>query len=319
MSNFIKTWILMIVLTALFVWFGGVLGGREGAVTAFMLAAAMNFFAYFFSDKMVLRKYGAREVDAQSASKLYGIVARLAERADLPMPKVYVIPDRVPNAFATGRNPRHAAVAATEGIIEILDDDELAGVMAHELAHVKHRDILTGTIAATVAGALAMLGRFAASGQGQQSSRNPIAYLLAAESVFARHLGNDTKRDPLDGAMHVVKAAPGLVPVPAAVRHPQQQGKRCTAVGGEASCSEEDSEHIFSRSQIEQAFGTARESKDDPTPLRFLHLCSAKGFLDLTSGDVFQARQNGCCILDRWARTPRPSLAHAINLGRGWS
>ena len=180
MSNFIKTWILMIVLTALFVWFGGVLGGREGAVTAFMLAAAMNFFAYFFSDKMVLRKYGAREVDAQSASKLYGIVARLAERADLPMPKVYVIPDRVPNAFATGRNPRHAAVAATEGIIEILDDDELAGVMAHELAHVKHRDILTGTIAATVAGALAMLGRFAASGQGQQSSRNPIAYLLAA-------------------------------------------------------------------------------------------------------------------------------------------
>ena len=181
MSNMFRTFVLMAVLTFLFVWAGGAIGGREGAVFAFVLAAAMNFFAYFFSDKMVLARYRAREATPQSEPRLHGIVSRLAERAGLPMPKVYVIPDRTPNAFATGRNPRHAAVAATEGILDMLDDDELAGVMAHELAHVKHRDILTGTIASTIAGAVAMLGRFAMySGQGQRSSGNPLALMLAA-------------------------------------------------------------------------------------------------------------------------------------------
>jgi heat shock protein HtpX len=181
MSNMFRTFVLMAVLTFLFVWAGGAIGGREGAVFAFVLAAAMNFFAYFFSDKMVLARYRAREATPQSEPRLYGIVSRLAERAGLPMPRVYVIPDRTPNAFATGRNPRHAAVAATEGILDMLDDDELAGVMAHELAHVKHRDILTGTIASTFAGAVAMLGRFAMySGQRQRSSGNPLALMLAA-------------------------------------------------------------------------------------------------------------------------------------------
>jgi len=181
MSNMFRTFVLMAVLTFLFVWAGGAIGGREGAVFAFVLAAAMNFFAYFFSDKMVLARYRAREATPQSEPRLYGIVSRLVEKANLPMPKVYVIPDRTPNAFATGRNPRHAAVAATEGILDMLDDDELAGVMAHELAHVKHRDILTGTIASTFAGAVAMLGRFAMySGQGQRSSGNPLALMLAA-------------------------------------------------------------------------------------------------------------------------------------------
>jgi len=180
MGNLFKTVVLMVVLTFLFVWVGGALGGREGAVTAFVVAAALNFFAYFFSDRMVLKRYRAREVDARSEPRYYGIVSRLVERAGIPMPKVYVIPDRTPNAFATGRNPRHAAVAATEGILEMFDDDELAGVMAHELAHVKHRDILTGTVAATFAGAIAMLGRFAASGQSQKSSSNPLALMLAA-------------------------------------------------------------------------------------------------------------------------------------------
>ena len=180
-SNLLKTWFLMAILTVLFVWLGGALGGREGAVMAFMIAAAMNFFAYFFSDKMVLKRYKAREVDAGSEPRLYGIVTVLAGKAGLPMPKVYVVPDRTPNAFATGRNPRHAAVAATEGILALLDDDELAGVMGHELAHIKHRDILTGTIAATVAGAIAMMGRFAATaGQGRRSSSNPLALMLAA-------------------------------------------------------------------------------------------------------------------------------------------
>lgn len=180
MSNLLKTWILMAVLTVLFVWIGGVLGGREGAVMAFFLAAAMNFFAYFFSDKLVLKRYRAREVNAATEPRLYGIVRQLTEKAGLPMPKVYVVPDRVPNAFATGRNPRHSAVAATEGILALLDDDELAGVIGHELAHVKHRDILTGSIAATVAGAIAMLGRFAAAGQGRNSSSNYLAVMLAA-------------------------------------------------------------------------------------------------------------------------------------------
>ncbi|MEJ2580553.1 MAG: zinc metalloprotease HtpX [Acidobacteriota bacterium] len=180
MSNMLKTWILMAVLTVLLVWFGGAVGGREGAITAFLIAAAMNFFAYFFSDKMVLKRYRAREVDARTEPRLHGIVSRLAEKADLPMPKVYVVPDRVPNAFATGRNPRHSAVAATEGILALLDDDELEGVIGHELAHVKHRDILTGTIAATVAGAIAMMGRFATTGQGRSSSSNILTVMLAA-------------------------------------------------------------------------------------------------------------------------------------------
>jgi heat shock protein HtpX len=181
MSNLFRTFVLMAVLTFLFVWIGGALGGREGAVIAFAVAAAMNFFAFIFSDKLVLKRYRAREATAETEPRLYRIVAELAQRAGLPMPKVYVIPDRTPNAFATGRNPRHAAVAATEGILDLLDDDQLAGVMAHELAHVKHRDILTGTIAATLAGAVATMGRFAMySGQGRRSGGNPLALMLAA-------------------------------------------------------------------------------------------------------------------------------------------
>ena len=181
MSNLVRTFVLMAVLTFLFVWIGGAVGGREGAVVAFLAAAVMNFFAYFFSDKLVLARYRARPATPESEPRLYGIVAELARKANLPMPKVYVVPDRTPNAFATGRSPRHAAVAATEGILELLDDRELSGVMAHELSHVKHRDILTGTIASTMAGAVAMIGRFAMySGQGQRSRGNPIMLLLAA-------------------------------------------------------------------------------------------------------------------------------------------
>jgi len=171
----------MVVLTGLFVWLGGALGGREGVVVAFIIAVVMNFFAYFFSDKMVLKRYRANEVDAASEPRLHRIVSELAHKAGLPMPKVYVIPDRTPNALATGRNRRHAVIAATEGILALLDDDELAGVMGHELAHVKHRDILTGTIAATLAGAIAMMGRFAATtGQSQRSDSNLLTLMLAA-------------------------------------------------------------------------------------------------------------------------------------------
>lgn len=137
---------------------GSAIGGRSGMVFAFFLAGAMNFFSYWFSDRIVLAMYGAREVGEHDHPAFYGMVRRLALQADLPMPKVYVIPSESPNAFATGRNPSHAAVAATEGLLRILSPEELEGVMAHELAHVQNRDILVGTIAATFAGAISMLG-----------------------------------------------------------------------------------------------------------------------------------------------------------------
>jgi heat shock protein HtpX len=179
MSNNVRTFFLMTVLTVLFVWIGGQVGGRQGAVLAFIAAAAMNFFAYWFSDKMVLKQYRAQE--AEPGSRLHRIVESLIQRANLTMPKVYIIPEQTPNAFATGRNPKHAAVAATEGILNILNDDELSGVMAHELTHVKNRDILTGTIAATLAGALAMLGQFAQFGavaRDPNRRQNPLGMIF---------------------------------------------------------------------------------------------------------------------------------------------
>lgn len=181
MSNNIRTLMLMLVLTLLFVWVGGALGGGRGAFLALIVAAGMNFFAYWFSDKMVLRQYRAREVGPEDNSPLYRIVANLAQKAKLPMPKVYVIPDQSPNAFATGRNPQHAAVAATAGILDLLNEEELSGVMAHELTHVRNRDMLTGTVAATFAGALAMMAQFARFGMASRDSRsrgNPLALLL---------------------------------------------------------------------------------------------------------------------------------------------
>jgi heat shock protein HtpX len=157
--NAIKTTILLAAMTALFLIAGEAIGGANGLVMGFLLAAVMNFISYFFSDSIVLRSYGAQEVGPDH--RLSRIVAALAERAGLPQPRCYVIPDASPNAFATGRNPRHAAVAATEGILQILNDDELAGVLGHELAHVKHRDILTSSVAATMAGAIMMVARMA--------------------------------------------------------------------------------------------------------------------------------------------------------------
>lgn len=177
--NRTRTFFLMLSLTILFVVIGGAVGGSQGAFIAFLFAAAINFFSYWFSDKMVLKQYAASEVGPDDQSRLYGIVSDLTRRAGLPMPRVFVVPEQNPNAFATGRNPEHAAVAATEGILKILDDDELSGVMGHELAHVKHRDMLTGTIAATFAGAIAMLGQFARFGVGDQSRRNnPLGLIL---------------------------------------------------------------------------------------------------------------------------------------------
>jgi heat shock protein HtpX len=159
--NTTKTVVLMAGLTVLLVLIGGAFGGRQGMILAFMFASVMNVFSYWFSDKIVLRMYGAREVTESEAPVLYSITRDLAMKMNMPMPKVYIIPSDAPNAFATGRNPNHAAVAATEGILRLLSREELAGVMAHELGHVRNRDILIGTIAATIAGAISMLANMA--------------------------------------------------------------------------------------------------------------------------------------------------------------
>lgn len=182
--NTLKTTFLMAFLTVLLVTAGGALGGQGGMVTAFLFAVVMNGVSYWFSDKIVLRMYGAKEVDPKDAPKLYRILQDLTLRAHMPMPKVYVIPQEAPNAFATGRDEQHAAVAVTEGILGILTESELRGVLAHELSHVKNRDILIGTIAATMAGAISMLAYIAQWGLifGGRSSddregSNPIVAL----------------------------------------------------------------------------------------------------------------------------------------------
>jgi heat shock protein HtpX len=191
--NQFKTFLLMLVLTGLFILVGTALGGRTGAIYAFVFAALMNFFTYWFSDKIVLRMYRAQEVSQGEAPELYGIVAELTSKASLPMPKVYIIENDTPNAFATGRNPEHAAVAVTSGILRILSRDELMGVIGHELSHVKHRDILISTIAATMAGAIsllatmarwgAMFGGFRSSDDEGGGGGNILVVLLV--SIFA--------------------------------------------------------------------------------------------------------------------------------------
>ncbi|MDL5032468.1 zinc metalloprotease HtpX [Pelomonas sp. APW6] len=181
MFNMMKTAILMAAITALFMAIGSVLGGQQGMVLALLIALGMNFFSYWFSDKLVLRMYNAQEVDESSAPQFYRMVRELAQRAGLPMPRVYLIEEDAPNAFATGRNPDHAAVAATTGILRVLSERELRGVMAHELAHVQHRDILISTISATMAGAIGMLGNFAMLFGGRDSEgrqTNPLVGLL---------------------------------------------------------------------------------------------------------------------------------------------
>jgi len=181
MFNWIKTSILMAAIVALFGLVGAWLGGSSGMLIALLFALVMNVGAYWFSDKLVLRMYNAVEVDDESAPEFYGMVKELAQRADLPMPRVYIIQEDAPNAFATGRNPDNAAVAATTGLLQLLSARETRGVMAHELAHVKHRDILISTISATMAGAISALANFAMFFGGRDSEgrpANPVVSIL---------------------------------------------------------------------------------------------------------------------------------------------
>ncbi len=182
MNNIIKTTLLLSLLTMLLVAMGGAIGGQGGMMVAFLMAAAMNFGSYWFSDTIVLRMYNAREITREIHPTFYGMIERLSGRAGLPMPRVYIIQDDSPNAFATGRNPAHAAIAATEGILRILTPDELEGVMAHELAHVKNRDILISSIAATFAGAISMIGN-----------------MLQWGAMFGAGRGDDDERGGLGG------------------------------------------------------------------------------------------------------------------------
>jgi heat shock protein HtpX len=243
MFNLLKTAVLMAAITALFMAVGAVIGGRAGMMFALVLALGMNFFSYWFSDKLVLRMYNAREVDAESAPGFYRMVQELAQRAQLPMPRVYLIDEAAPNAFATGRDPEHAAVAATTGILRTLGERELRGVMAHELAHVKHRDILISTISATMAGAISMLANFALLFGGRDEEgrpANPIAAIAVAflapiaagliqmaisraREFEADRGGAEISGDPraLASALEKIHRHARGIPLAAAERHPE--------------------------------------------------------------------------------------------------
>ena len=184
MTNSLKTILLMALMMGLLLFIGDWLGGQQGLFMAFIFSLLMNFGMYWFSSKIVLMTYGAREVTETEAPRLTGIVRRLAAQAQLPMPKVYIIPGDSPNAFATGRNPEHAAVAATEGILRLLSDDELEGVISHELAHVKHRDILIAALVAAMAGTITFVARMAmyasifGGGSRDRENSNPLGQIL---------------------------------------------------------------------------------------------------------------------------------------------
>lgn len=243
MFNLMKTAILMAAITALFMAIGSVLGGQQGMMIALVVALGMNFFSYWFSDQMVLKMYNAQQVDETSAPQFYRMVRELADKAQLPMPKVYIIQEDAPNAFATGRNPEHAAVAATTGILRVLSERELRGVMAHELAHVKHRDILISTVSATMAGAISMLANFAMIFSGRDSEGrpvNPIVSMLVmilapiaasliqmaisrAREFEADRGGAEISGDPaaLASALDKIHRFAQGIPLEAAERHPE--------------------------------------------------------------------------------------------------
>lgn len=190
MDNWFKTTMLLAVMTALVVFIGRLIGGQQGMIFAFILAIGMNFFSYWFSDKIVLKMYRAKEVTPGENPRIYGIVNQIAQKAHLPMPKVYIIPEQSPNAFATGRNPEHAVVAVTEGLLRLMNTDEITGVISHEMAHIKNRDILIGSLAATMAGAIMIIANIARwtafLGGGRDNDRSGLGIIgLLITSILA--------------------------------------------------------------------------------------------------------------------------------------
>jgi heat shock protein HtpX len=241
-GNWLKTAILFAGIVALFGAIGAVLGGTQGMVLALLFGAAMNVFAYWNSDKIVLRMYNAREVDAASGGRFYAMVQELARRAGLPPPRVYIIDEAQPNAFATGRDPEHAAVAATTGILQLLTERELRGVMAHELTHVKNRDTLISTVTASIAGAISALANFGMFFGGRDSEGRshpilamlvmivaPIAAMLIQMAISrAREFGADAGAAAISGdpealalALQKIEAYARGLPMPAAEAHPE--------------------------------------------------------------------------------------------------
>ena len=199
-SNSFKTAILILGLIALFTYIGGLIGNEQGALIGLGAAGIMSFVSYWFSDKMVLKAYKGRQINQNDCPELYNIIKKLAQRADLPMPKVYIIPEAQPNAFATGRNPQNAAVACTAGLLKLMNENELAGVLGHELGHIKHRDILISTIAATFAGAVTNISRLfgsssSSNGYAQRNSRTPLAILLAPIVAIIMQMSISRKRE----------------------------------------------------------------------------------------------------------------------------
>jgi len=243
LGNWLKTSLLMAAIMALFGTVGLLLGGGAGMVAALILGGAMNLWAYWFSDKIVLRMYNAREVDETSAPQLYGIVRELAQSAQLPMPKVYLIDEAQPNAFATGRNPEHAALAATTGILQLLTPRELRGVLGHELSHVKHHDILISTISATIAGAISSIAQlgmlFGGSSQNERGVHPLVALLIMIVAPLAAMLiqlaisrarefeadrgGAEVSRDPqaLASALEKIERYARGQPIETAEMHPE--------------------------------------------------------------------------------------------------
>lgn len=230
--NGFKTTMLLAALTALFMALGFTLGGSRGAVIALVIAFGMNIFTYWNADKIVLRMHGARQVDRTSAPEFYAMVESLAQRAALPMPKVYIVEDDAPNAFATGRNPENAAVAATTGLMRMLTRDELAGVMAHELAHVKNRDTLVMTMVATIAGAISMLANFGLLFRGDSRSAGIAGLLAVFIAPFAamivqmaisrtREYGADALGAEISGNPRALASALAKIAGPAKARPPQ--------------------------------------------------------------------------------------------------
>jgi heat shock protein HtpX len=240
--GYFRTAILLAALTALFMAIGYLVGGQSGMVVAFLVAAAMNLFAYWKSDKLVLSMYGAHEADERAAPELYGLVGQLAREAELPMPRVYIMDNPQPNAFATGRNPEHAAVAVTTGLLQRLNKDELAGVLSHELGHIKHRDTLLMTITATLAGAISMLANFGfyfGGGRNNNKGVGPVGSLLLlilgplaaglvqmgisrGREYEADRIGAEISKRPLSLASALLKisGAAKQIPNPTAERNP---------------------------------------------------------------------------------------------------